>query len=86
VREDVEYYTGRSRAIPAAVQVPIALQYLARNARQIEISRTFKLLQRSIFECVHRVCSSLTDKIGQFIYFPDDHREINRIKRSFYQK
>ncbi len=32
VREDVEYYTGRSRTIPAAVQVPIALQYLAGNA------------------------------------------------------
>jgi hypothetical protein len=86
VKPDIEYETNRSRAIPTEVQVPIALQYLASNARQVEIAKTFKLDQKTILTCIHRVCESLVAKREEFIYFSDNNHELDDIKRAFYNK
>ena len=85
VEADIAYDTNRSRSIPAKVQVPVALQYLAGNSRQIEIALAFYITQRTVSTCIKRVCDSLFDQVGNHVYFPGVN-ELRRIKRSFYTR
>jgi len=84
VREDVEFATNRTRAISVEMQVLATLNYLAGNGLQINVGDTFGLHQTSMSRSIARDTAALARRIGEFVGFPIDGEEINRIKRQYF--
>jgi hypothetical protein len=86
VDDDVRHPTNRSRAVPPQIQVLATLQYLAGNARQLEIGNNFGLTQRTISNCVDRVTASLCRQMDDFVHFPRDNAGWREMKHSFFNR
>jgi hypothetical protein len=86
VREDVEFATNRSRAISVEMQVLATLNYLAGNGLQINVGDTFGLHQTSMSRSIARVTAALARRIGEFVGFPTDGEETNRIKQQYFDR
>jgi len=76
--------TLRSHAIPADIQVKLALRYLASGSPMRVIGDTMGYHISSVSRAVRDVSSALCDIAGQYITWPSTDVERNRIKTGFY--
>ena len=70
VRNDVTVCTNHGSPIPLRVQVLAALRYLGSASLQLTVADSLGLSQPTVSRCVQRVCSSLYNKMDQFIKWP----------------
>ncbi|XP_064641948.1 putative nuclease HARBI1 [Lineus longissimus] len=76
--------TMRSRAVPATLQVCVALRFFATSFQLVNGDMASGLSQPTISRIVTRVSSALEAKVQQFIVFPRTAAEQEREKEGFY--
>ncbi|XP_056435275.1 putative nuclease HARBI1 [Gadus chalcogrammus] len=73
--------TARSHSIPALLQVCTAVRFYATGSFLNTVGDTLGLSKASVSRVVHRVSSTLSDKLPKF---PTQPAELNSIKRGFF--
>ena len=81
---EVAHRTGRSRAIPAEIQVLCSLRYFASTVFQMDAADRFNMAQSSVSRCVARVTESLAGKLTDVVHFPATEAELRQTQHEFY--
>lgn len=84
VREDLEHRTKRSRAVPAELQVVVALHFLATASFLITSGDTIHVHVSMASRIVHRFVSAVLKHMRQFITFPLGQQAAD-IQRAFFE-
>uniref|UniRef100_A0A8C1LR86 DDE Tnp4 domain-containing protein n=1 Tax=Cyprinus carpio TaxID=7962 RepID=A0A8C1LR86_CYPCA len=72
---DIEHQTQRSYAIPALLQVLIALRFFACGTFHSVIANVFKVHKSTVCRTVHRVALALCRQIDKYLQFPSKDEE-----------
>ena len=84
VAHDIGPHTARSHAVPAFLQVLIALEFYASGTFQITVVDIIHVHQSTVRRIVKRVSIALARKKHMFIRLPRG-REVQRVREQFYQ-
>ncbi|XP_064630742.1 putative nuclease HARBI1 [Lineus longissimus] len=85
LQDDIAPYTLRSHAVPATLQVCVALRYFATGSLQLDNGDMSNgLSQPTISRIITRVATALQGKAKHFITFPRTAAEQERQKEGFY--
>ncbi|XP_041367057.1 putative nuclease HARBI1 [Gigantopelta aegis] len=84
VAVDIEHETRRNCALLPYQQVLIALQYYASGTFHIIVGDPLQISQSTACRSIHRVSTSLAQKIDDFVKFPNN-AEAQGIKDEFFQ-
>lgn len=75
LEHDIEHQTRRSYAIPALLQVLIALRFFACGTFHSVIANVFKVHKSTVCRTVHRVALALCRQIDKYLQFPSKDEE-----------
>lgn len=81
--EDLQRRTRRSTPLPVALQVMLALRFLASGSFQMVLGGTLGVSQSSVSRVVRHVATALCRRAGMFIKFPTTAAQCITTKQQF---
>eukprot|EP00057_Strongylocentrotus_purpuratus_P015455 XP_011669929.1 PREDICTED: putative nuclease HARBI1 [Strongylocentrotus purpuratus] len=84
LRIDLEHPTGRSRALPASLQIFLALAFFASGALLTTVGTMHGISIASTSRAIRRVTKALFRRRNQFIKFPKSERDVLHIQEQFF--
>ena len=86
LREDLERSTSRNHGLSPTAQVLVALRFFASGSFLQVISDTVGLPQSTVSRTIRDVSAALIQKRIEFIHWPTNNDEIQRVKEGFFRK
>ena len=86
LREDLERPTSRNHAFSPTAQVLVALRFFASGSFPQVIGDTVGLPKSTVSRTIRDVSASLLQKRIEFIHWPTNNDEIQRVKERFFRK
>uniref|UniRef100_A0A3B1JAG5 Putative nuclease HARBI1 n=1 Tax=Astyanax mexicanus TaxID=7994 RepID=A0A3B1JAG5_ASTMX len=83
-RSHLESATLRSQALTVEEQVLIALRFYASGAFYQVIGDGMCVTKSTVCTVIHRVSSALSRLLNQFVAFPENPEQLNKIKQDFF--
>ena len=84
LRHELEHPTKRSNALPAMVQLLIALRFYASGSFQGISADVYTVSKSTVSRIVHHVSNCLSRQARQFIKFPEEREDIRTTKEDFF--